>query len=261
MIKLLDLLYEIADEAEKEPTPEEQDVIEDLLGSLQEGAFDDLLAKAKKYAKKGLLTATVVAALVASPKLSSAQKAQVEDLAPTTTTAAKVKTGTSVDGILGQYTSQFKFPRAYDTTKSGGRIDLGFEGNEALKQLTSFDTTKMNQWNHFVQWMKTHQIDGKVISGNPVLDTDSTLGWEIIDAYKAAKDGNKKFWVKDDHDLKTVQSLIKAYRTYTMADWKAGAKDPKKYMHGGIKLDRPMDPNNPEDVKRVEVEYMRWARD
>ena len=39
----------------------------------------------KEYAKKGLLTAGVLAALMASPQLSSAQKAQVKDIAKKTT--------------------------------------------------------------------------------------------------------------------------------------------------------------------------------
>ena len=80
MIKLTDLLKEI------EAQSQEQEIIDDLLGTLNEGAFDDLLTKAKDYAKKGLLTAGVLAALLASPKLSQAQKAQVKDIAKTTQT-------------------------------------------------------------------------------------------------------------------------------------------------------------------------------
>ena len=86
MIKLLDILKEIAEET---PTPEEQKVIDDLLGSLDEGAFDTLLAKAKKYAKKGLMTATVLAALMATPTLTDAQKTQVKDVAKDTSTLVK----------------------------------------------------------------------------------------------------------------------------------------------------------------------------
>jgi hypothetical protein len=44
---------------ENKLTPEEQTVVDDLLSNLNEGTFDDLLSKAKDYATKGLLTASV----------------------------------------------------------------------------------------------------------------------------------------------------------------------------------------------------------
>ena len=55
---------------------------------------------------------------------------------------SKVKTGTSVDGILGQFTSQFKFPHAFDTTNSI-KTDLGVEGNNALRKLTTISKTQI----------------------------------------------------------------------------------------------------------------------
>jgi hypothetical protein len=81
MIKLIDLLKEIQDE--KVLDSKEQDVVDDILGSLQEGMFDDVLEKVKNYAKKGLITASVLAALMAAPSLSSAQKSQISNIAKT----------------------------------------------------------------------------------------------------------------------------------------------------------------------------------
>lgn len=254
----MDLLREVKDNT---PTPEEQKVIDDLLGSLQEGAFDNLLAKAKSYAKKGLLTATVIAALVASPELTSAQKSQIQSLPTTQTTATtkKAPTGTAVDGIIGQYTSQFIFPKAYDTINRK-RIDLGFEGNEALKKISSFDKGKMQQWNNFVNWMKSVSIEGKKVSGNPILDTDPSIGMDALEMYKQTP-GGKNFWVKDTNDIKAVQDFIKAYRVYTVADWKLGDGEGKG-GHGTITLQgRHMRPDNPADVKAVESDYMKWAKD
>jgi hypothetical protein len=251
MIKLIDLLKEVANTT---PTPEEQKVIDDILGSLQEGAFDNLLAKAKSYAKKGLLTATVIAALVASPELTNAQKKQIEAI-PTTQTIgqkevamdpndpADVKNvdsnymkwvlGTSDDGILGQYTSQFKFPNARLETDNK-IIQLGLEDNKTLDIISNFDKGKMNQWNKFVDWMVASKIDGKKISGNPELDKDSTIGMDVVRAYKETPAG-KNFWVNDGDDIKEVQRYIKAYRDYTIASWKAGAKN-LKGNYPGINL-------------------------
>lgn len=259
MIRLADLLKEVTEE--KKPTPEEQKVIDDLLGSLQEGTFSSLLAKAKDYAKKGLLTATVLSALMAAPQLTSAQKNQIQDLSKTQTTATtkKAPTGTTVDGIIGQFTSQFKFPKAFDTT-GGKRTDLGFEGNAALKKISNFDTGKMKQWNAFVDWMKTATIDGKKISGNPILDTDSTLGVEVLNTYKKTPQG-KNFWVKNGDDVKEVQDFIKNYRVYTIADWKAGDGTVKGgHSLIGFGTDN-MNPKDPKDVERVEQNYMKWAKD
>lgn len=251
MIKLIDLLKEVS---ENTPTPDEQKVIDDLLGSLQEGAFDNLLAKAKNYAKKGLLTATVIAALVGSPELTKAQKTQIQGLpkAQTTTQApadmnpndpADVKNvdsnymkwvlGTSDDGILGQYTSQFKFPHA--RLKIDDKvIQLGLKDNTTLDVISKFDKGKMDQWNKFVDWMVASKINGKKISGNPELDKDPTIGLDVINAYKATPAG-KNFWVSGEKEIKEVQRFIKAYRDYTIADWKAGKQDPKG-EHGGIEL-------------------------
>lgn len=258
MIRLIDILREIAEEAS--PTPEEQKVIDDLLGSLQEGAFDSLLAKAKSYAKKGLLTATVIAALVASPELSSAQKSQVQKL-PNAQTALtkKAPTGTSVDSILGQYTSQFKFPHA--RLKVDKKIiDLGLEDNKTLDIISNFDKGKMDQWNKFVDWMKVSKLNGKTISGNPTLDADSDLGQQVIDAYRQTEQG-ENFFAKSLTDIAPVQKFIKAYRLYTVADWKLGDGEGKG-GHTIIELGGTnMHPNNPADVKAVEDRYMRWAKD
>jgi hypothetical protein len=259
MIRLIDILREIAEEAS--PTPEEQKVIDDLLGSLQEGAFDSLLAKAKSYAKKGLLTATVIAALVASPELSSAQKSQVQKLpnatAQTTQPGSDARIdailgtrdmnpkneadikrvdssfmkwalGTTDDGILGQYTSQFKFPGSYKWTDptTDTLVLHDTRSNAQLSKIGNLEQGKMEQWNAFAEWMKHTDINGKKISGNPALDVDSDLGQQVIDAYKQTKQG-KNFWVSGEEDIKVVQRFIRAYRDFTIKDWKAGATNPK----------------------------------
>ena len=253
MIRLIDLLREMAEEVS--PTPEEQRVIDDLLGSLQEGAFDNLLAKAKSYAKKGLLTATVIAALVASPELTSAQKSQMQDFSREKANAIlgtknmdpsnpddvkrvdtgymKWTLGTSDDGVLGQYTSQFVFPGTWAWKGDDALAKQGIETNKSLSKISKLDQKHMKAWNKFVEWMKEEgKLNGKKISGNSELDNDPSIGQDVIDYYRSLP-GNGDFFVKGKKEIIQVQQNIIAYRAQTVDDWKAGKDDPKG-VHPGI---------------------------
>lgn len=256
MIKLIDVLREIEAKVAKitaDLSPEELEKYHKAVEILQGETLDESVTTALK--KLGL-NAAIIAALMVTPELTSAQKAPVQSIAKEVpgADAKKSPTGTSVDGILGQYTSQFKFPKSFvHDLNTGAIVNAGFTGNKLLKRVQDFDTVKMQQWNDFVDWMKASKIGGKTISGNPVLDTDSTLGAEVLRVYRNTPEG-KNFWVKDGGDIKKVQSFIKDYRKVTVADWERGA--------GKIELSgQDMDPKNPEHVKRVQANYMKWAKD
>lgn len=65
---------------------DEQKVVNDILGQLNEeelteGSFNSMLQKVKDYAKKGAITAGVIAALLATPNLTTAQQTQIRDAA------------------------------------------------------------------------------------------------------------------------------------------------------------------------------------
>ena len=62
-----------------------QEVVDDILGSLNED-MNGIIAKVKEYVKKGLMTATVLSALMAAPQLTSAQKQEIKTVASTSTT-------------------------------------------------------------------------------------------------------------------------------------------------------------------------------
>lgn len=82
MIKLRELLQQ------KSLSSQEQDVLEDILG-MNEGMknFKEVLEKVKHYAKKGLLTAAIVAALASSSYgLSKDQISMIEKVASTYST-------------------------------------------------------------------------------------------------------------------------------------------------------------------------------
>ena len=113
MIKLLDILAEIE---QNRLTPQERKTVDDLLFSLEEdqGAF---LQKVGEYFKKGLLTAGVISALLASPNISKADKLAIGDITkggtPTTTTTG-ARTTTDVDGLLGSVTSKYQIPGSFN---------------------------------------------------------------------------------------------------------------------------------------------------
>jgi hypothetical protein len=119
----------------------------------------------------------------------------------------------------------------------------------------------MAEWNNFVGWMDQHgytknkNMDHKPYSKNV---------WEQY------KKENPNFWINytnsdlTSDDVRKVQTVIKAYRLYTIAVWKLG---PTESLRKGFKdlasieISRiPMNPKNPDDVRRVEQSYLSWAK-
>ena len=192
----------ITEEEAKKLTPQEQKIVDDILGGLDEGLFDDVLEKAKKYAKKGLLTASIMAALLAAPNLSKAEKAQLQTLDPdTTTTASDPTKGTFVDGKIGKFTSRFRFPIL--------KNDNSFLPDNTNS--VAITANEMQQWNDFVDWMNTQGY-----KGDSTMDhTKKSL--EVLNQYSKENPG---FWVKSPEDVKKIQRYIKAYRIYSLQKWK-----------------------------------------
>ena len=226
MIKLLDLIKE----------------------SQQEKQLDELGAKD-----------IAIGAAMTAASMFGGNKAQSQNInTQHTTTTQQVKTtrkGTDIDGINGLYTSQFKFPEAFIRSQDKIR-NLGVSGNTILQKLNSvnLDSSKMNQWNKYVDWLKS-----KGYSGNSQMD-HITFSDKALAEYK--KD-NPNFWVNSKDDIKKVQTIIKIYREYTISVWKLGIDNAvkKQITPASIVMgSQKMEPNNPEDVKRVEDNYMLWAK-
>ena len=262
MIKLTDLLKEI------EAQSQEQEIIDDLLGTLNEGAFDDLLTKAKDYAKKGLLTAGVLAALLASPKLSQAQKAQVKDIAKTTQTdtAKTVRDTTAIDGKIGNITSKFIFPKSTISQYNylNGRLtnfqQQAYEAGYGPIMSRNFqfllDPAQMNEWNDFVNWMKVTGISKILPDSSGVISGNNALNFKrndvpVLDYYR--KNVKPDFFIKGDDDVKKVQETLKAYRAYKVGAWLAGQETFQK----GSNL---YNPSNEEDRKEIDRIYMPWTK-
>jgi len=64
-------------------SPSEKEILDDILGSLEEGMFSNVLDKVKKYAKRGLITISILAALLGSTQLTTSQKDEVKDVVKT----------------------------------------------------------------------------------------------------------------------------------------------------------------------------------
>ena len=244
MIKLMDLLLEV------KLTPKEQEDYNKALAILQDETLKEgVVDKLKKLG----LSVAVIAALLASPQLSQAQKSTIGDLkGQTTMTAKSERTGTDVDGINGLFTSRFEFPTSFLKDLNSRNIkNLGYEGNDALQKVneSGISVKQMAEWNNYVKWMKS-----KGFSGNKKMD-NVKFSEDILEQYKQENPG---FWIKDSNDIKKVQTVLKAFRVYTIAVWKLGIDGAIKKGFGPLKI---LDLNpTPENIEKVESSYMMWAK-
>lgn len=203
MIKLLDILAEIE---QNRLTPQERKTVDDLLFSLEEdqGAF---LQKVGEYFKKGLLTAGVISALLASPNISKADKLAIGDITkggtPTTTTTG-ARTTTDVDGILGSVTSKYQIPGSFNISSKKDTTDTGVKGNEYLS--TKFMTKdEMSQWNAFINWLKANKYSGSLRMDN----IDYSRG--VLAQYRKI---NPNFYITLDNYTEKVEAVQKTLRDY-----------------------------------------------
>jgi hypothetical protein len=179
--------------------------------------------------------------------------------------------GTDVDGINGEYTSQFLMPEAFSkliVELNGKPTDvvsraLGIPGNSVLisiAQNLNLTSTKMLQWNAFRQWMVDNGYSGsKSMNSKP-------YSKEVWVKFKTKTYPN--FWINYNRpdntsdDIRTIQNALKIYRAYLINEWKT---KPPAYRPG-IKFKNPdgseyiSDPKKPEDVKRVDENFMPWAK-
>ena len=81
----------VKEEEEENLSSEEQKIFDDIISTLNEGTFDSVLEKIKSYAKKGLMTAAILASLMASPNLSQAQKKDIKQITNTEMSASTTK--------------------------------------------------------------------------------------------------------------------------------------------------------------------------
>jgi len=154
----------------------------------------------------------------AQSKLSNQEKPAITQQATKQTSTNKSTTariGTQVDGIIGSFTSQFQFPGAVlHNLDSKTTTNLGVEGNKAMQEMKGLLTSdQMKEWNSFQKWLSNKGYAGDVKMDHGGFDKT------VLADYKKEK---PDFWVKGPDDIKKVQASIKAYRNFTIAQWKAG---------------------------------------
>jgi hypothetical protein len=95
--------FEQMTELEKTISSKEKEIVDDILSSLNEGVFDNMIEKVKSYAKKGLMTAAVLSSLLASPNLSAAQQSQIKQAAQIEMTSQTADDSTLGNTLIKAY--------------------------------------------------------------------------------------------------------------------------------------------------------------
>ena len=141
----------------KELTPEEQEVVDDILNSVNEGMFDDMLEKVKKYARRGLITATVLTTLLGTPNLTQAQRQDIKDVAQIEMTATP---RTKVD--INKMSNKEVYDATIKAAKSMG-VDRAIDFVETLSTNTKEESTDKQMLLTFLQSIK---------NGSPIKETE-----------------------------------------------------------------------------------------
>tara|TARA_R110002153_G_scaffold175534_1_gene328808 strand:+ start:98 stop:1711 length:1614 start_codon:yes stop_codon:yes gene_type:complete len=105
-------------------SPQEQEIFNDITSSLNEGMFDDVLEKVKRYARKGLMTVALLSAL-AAPNLgfSQAQQQQLKDVAQTEMSTNEISRMKKI-GIVTTALSKYKRGKDLDKLDDYLKQDL-----------------------------------------------------------------------------------------------------------------------------------------
>ena len=137
----------------KELTPQEKKISDDILGSLNEG-FDSLLDKVKSYAKKGLMTAAILGSLLSSSQFTQAQQNQIKQISGIEATIQK-------GGGIEKMSNQDAYNHVYNMIKK--------DADGVIKQLQNYKASSQEDKND-VNMILT--FANSVKKGSPIKDTD-----------------------------------------------------------------------------------------
>ena len=132
-------------------TPQEKEIFDDITSSLNEGMFDDVLEKVKKYARKGLMTVALLSAL-AAPNLgfSQAQQQQLKDVAQTemsTNEISRMKKISVVTTALSKYKSGRDLNKLDDYLKQDlNKVKGGIQDADQLVNIFDFNTAALQAY-------------------------------------------------------------------------------------------------------------------
>ena len=103
--------------------PNSKAIVDDILNSINESS-EGIMTKVKNYMKKGLMTATILSALMAAPQLTNAQKQDINSLMKSQPASTEMSQQKTVDS------------------------------NSVMT------TAEMGEWNQYVAWLKEKGLSG-----------------------------------------------------------------------------------------------------
>lgn len=136
----------------EELSSEEQEILDDILnGTINEG-LGSMLQKIKQYASKGILTAAIMAALLATPNITSAQQSQIKQ-------AASIENTQGMDTGISKMDNMALFNKVVNLIKQSPEkaaewVKKGDNGNSMIGTIIKIQN--MQQQNH---------KDGKTFGG------------------------------------------------------------------------------------------------
>lgn len=136
----------------EELSSEEQEILDDILnGTINEG-LGSMLQKIKQYASKGILTAAIMAALLATPNITSAQQSQIKQ-------AASIENTQGMDTGISKMDNMALFNKVVNLIKQSPEkaaewVKKGDNGNSMIGSIIKIQN--MQQQNH---------KDGKTFGG------------------------------------------------------------------------------------------------
>ena len=130
---------------------QEQEIFNDITSSLNEGMFDNVLEKVKRYARKGLMTVALLSAL-AAPNLgfSQVQRQQLKDVAQTEMSTNEISRMNKI-GIVTTALSNYKRGRDLDKLDDNLKQDLdgvkdGIKNADQLVNIFDFNTDALQAY-------------------------------------------------------------------------------------------------------------------
>lgn len=175
-IALDDALSENKNIKEASLNPEEQEIFDDIISTLNEGTFDSVLEKIKSYVKKGLMTTAILASLMASPNLSQAQKQDIRQIANTEMSASTTK-----EDMRGALNQALKSTNPYVINYKDFSSDIpvttwNYGANAGKSNATVGLSISMEKGSDMIS-ISIGQVDGKSTEGyEAIVASAKTLG-------------------------------------------------------------------------------------
>ena len=122
-------------ESINEKNIEEQKVVDDILNTLDEGVFGDVLDKIKSYAKKGLMTAAILGSLLSAPQFSQAQKQQIKQAANTEMSSTQKKIAEDFAKLIFTNKEKKDWSESIPSCCEGSEVVLDSPRKDKLEEL------------------------------------------------------------------------------------------------------------------------------